>query len=299
MLNAHAAVLESAFAERRIGTWRATLDRGQVRFVNDLQKFGGTVPTSAMGYETTVNIPDNTLVASVQIAWGPMTSTNDLGLQLLDSTGTKRAEANLLNLPGLTGKRERASVKMAQAGQWRVRVNHTLGRAIFTQPFEGALETTRAEYAPLSDLGGMSPSAREEIYQALRMFVMTPYGKNFRPQFTVTRADLAAAMVMSGRVPQYLPGQSRFKDVRDPLTTLFVESAMSAPGGPLFTDTTTGGTFRPDDRVDRLTAIVALVRAAGLQSEAESSKGMLLSFTDISLVPAPCAATSLSPSSAV
>jgi hypothetical protein len=90
---------------------------------------------------------------------------------------------------------------------------------------------------------------------------------------------------MSGRAPQYLPGQSSFTDVRDPLTMLFVESVQSAPGGPLFMDAQAGGAFRPDARVDRLAAAIALVRAAGLQAEAELRKGEVLSFTDTNLIP--------------
>lgn len=285
MLNAHAAVLEAAFPQRRIGMWRSTLDRGQVRFVNDpLRKFDGTVST-ANGSEVSINVPENTLVASVQIAWGPMTSTNDLGLALYDASGAKRAESNAINLPGLTGKRESVAVKMAQAGAWRVRVSNTLGQAATTQAFYGILETTHAEYAPLQDLDGLSAAAREEIYSALRMFVMMPYGKNFRPQFAVSRADLAGAVVMAGRAPQYLSGQPMFTDAHDPLTRLFVESAQSAPAGPLFPDASAGGAFRPDARADRLTAAIALVRAAGLQAEAESRSGEVLNFTDTGSIP--------------
>lgn len=286
MLNVHAAVIEAAFPQRRIGTWRSTLDRGQVRFINDpLQKFSGTV-YSASGSEITLSVPENTLVASVQIAWGPLTSVNDLALAVYDASGVKRAESNALNLPGLTGKRESVALKSAQAGAWRARVTSTLGANVTAQSFSGVMETTRVEYAPLADLGGLGASARQDVNQALRMFMMLPYGKHFRPQFSVSRAELAAALVMSGRAPQYLPGQSSFKDVGDPVTMLFIESVQSAPGGPFFTDAQAGGAFRPDARVDRLTAAVALVRAAGLSAEAEARKGELSSFTDINLIPA-------------
>jgi serine protease AprX len=285
MLNAHAAVLEAAFPQRRIGAWRSTLERGQVRFVNDpIQKFTGTVSSSS-GSEVALNIPENTLLAGVQVAWGPLTSTNDLALAVYDASGAKRAESNVLNLTGLTGKRESVALNLAQAGTWRARVTNTLGAAITAQSFSGVLETTRVEYAPLSDLGGLSAAARADINQALRMFLMTPYGKQFKPQFSVSRADLAAALVMSGRAPQYLPGQSSYTDVRDPLTMLFVESVQAAPGGAFFIDAQTGGAFRPDARLDRLAAAVALVRAAGLQSEVDSRKADLLSFTDINLIP--------------
>ncbi|HYO92508.1 MAG TPA: S8 family serine peptidase, partial [Pyrinomonadaceae bacterium] len=285
MLNAHAAVIEAAFPQRRIGTWRSTLDRGQVRFVNDsAQMFSGTVSTGGAS-DMALNVPEDTLVTSVQIAWGPVTSVNDLALTVYDPAGVKRAESNLLNLPGLTGKRERVALSSARAGAWRARITHTLGATVTPQTFTGVMETTRVEYAPLSDLAGLSAASQREVNQSLRQFMMLPFGKHFRPQFVVSRADLATALVMSGRAAQYLPAQSSFTDVRDPLTTLFVESVQAAAGGPFFTDAQAGGAFRPDARVDRLTAAVVLVRAAGLAAEAESRRGEVLALTDAGLIP--------------
>ena len=104
MLNAHAAVLQAAYPERKIGTWRATLDRGQVSFANDpLKTFGGTVQPNGY-YETTVQVPADTVFASVQIGWGPLSSVNDLGLSVYDSSGNLRGQSNAINLPGLQGK---------------------------------------------------------------------------------------------------------------------------------------------------------------------------------------------------
>jgi hypothetical protein len=64
-----------------------------------------------------------------------------------------------------------------------------------------------------------------------------------------------------------------------------VESVQSAPGGPLFTDAPLGGRFRPDDHATRLVATIALVRAAGLRSQAESLAGTSLSVIDAGQIP--------------
>jgi serine protease AprX len=285
MLNTHAAVLAAVFPERLIGVWRATLDRGQVRFVGDpLQQFSGTAqPVS--GYETSLSIPDGALHASVQIAWGPVYSTNDLALSLYDPGGVRRASANELNVPGLTGRREGVVVRSPAPGRWRVGVTNTLSLAGTPQQFSGTLEVMRAVYVPLTDVDGLSPSAREEVYQNLRSFVMWPLGDWFRPSFGVTRADLAEALVLGARVPQYAPGQSIYSDLSDRTTTLFVESVQAAPGGALFADVTPGGPFRPDDLSERLTAAVALVRAAGLGAEAEARVGASLAVADAGAIP--------------
>jgi serine protease AprX len=285
MLNAHAAVLEAAFPERLLGGWRATLDRGQVRFVGDpLQQFGGTAQPLA-GYETSLSVPEGALLASVEIAWGPVYSTNDLALALYDGGGARRASSNELNAPGLTGRRERVAVNSPAPGRWRVGVTNALGLAGTPQQFSGVLEVARAVYAPLSDVGGLSPAARDDVYQSLRSFVMLPLGDSFRPGFGVTRGELAAALVRGARVPQYAPARSAYADVFDRETTLFVESAQAAPGGPLFADAAPGARFGPDDAAERLTAAVALVRAAGLGAEAEARAGASLPVADAGAVP--------------
>jgi len=283
MLNTHAAVLEAAFPQRRMGTFRATQNRGQVRFVNDpLQQLSGTVQPGTP-FETRASVPQNALFAAVDVAWSSL-SVNDLGLAMYDASGTKQADVNLLNLPGLTGKRERAVVNMPLAGTWRVRVTNTLGVVGTPQPFVGILETGHAEYAPLRDTGNLSAATRNDINQALRTLVMQPIGVNFRPNFAASRTDLAAALVAAGCVPQYMPGQPTYRDVRDPLTMLYVESAQHAPAGALFPDLGTGS-FAPDQAVDRVTAAVVLVRAAGLQSEVDSSNNTLTGVLDAPYVP--------------
>src|SRR5262245_31657148 len=194
MLNAHAAVLEAAFPQRHMGTFRASLDRGQARYVNDpLRMFTGTVPLGLLGllgsYTANINIPQNTLLASVQVAWGPETSINDLSMQLFDPGGAPGPVVNTLNLPVLTGRRERDLVRNPTPGMWRVKLTHTI---IGTpQSFTGTVETTHAEYPAITDLDGLTVAQQVEAYQNLRSFVMATHGsKRFRPTFTVSRMDL-------------------------------------------------------------------------------------------------------------
>jgi serine protease AprX len=285
MLNVHAAVLQAAFPTRRIGTWRDTLDRGQVMFVNDAPtSFAGTIQPGSLS-DTTLAIPNNALLASVQISWGPFWNINDLGLYVYDPAGALNSQSNNLNLPGLTGKRERVAISTPVSGSWRVSVLNTVGMGTSAQQYVGVLETNRAQYHQMSDLAGLSPALVGEIYQNLRSYVMWPQGNWFRPSFAVTRADLATALVLGGRVPQYLPGQPTYSDARDASTMIFVESAQAAPAGPLFVNTVAGGKFHPYDGVDRLTAAVALVRAAGLRATAESQSNAPLAVLDALNIP--------------
>jgi hypothetical protein len=146
------------------------------------------------------------------------------------------------------------------------------------------LRTTSARYPALTDLAGLDSASLGEINQAFRFLTMAPLGANFRPGFAVTRANLAAALVEGARVPQYLPGQSSYPDIRDRATMLFVESAQASPNGALFPSINAGAPFQPDATVDRLTAVVALVRAAGLRQQAESGT-YTLTYTDAASIP--------------
>lgn len=285
MLNTHAAVLQAAFPNRKLGAWRATLDRGQVSFGSDpVTTFAGTV-LPGNSFETTVQIPGDTVFASVQIGWGPLWSVNDLGLSVYDSGGNLRAQSNTLNLPGLTGKIERVVLSLPTAGTWRIKVQNTLALAT-SQPFSGVVQINRVNYGRLSDVNSMTGTLRDEVKQNLRTFSILPIGSKFRPEFVVSRADLASALVLGARVPQYLPGTPSYQDVPDLPTMSFVESAQASPLGALFTDVIRGGRFRPTDSATRLVAAVALVRAAGLGREAEAKSNTPLPFLDATTIPA-------------
>ena len=285
MLNVHAAVLEAAYPSRRIGAWRGTVDRDQVEFLSDAPiEFSGTAQPGTTT-DISVKVPDGAVTATVQISWGPLYSTNDLALAVYDQTGALRGQANAINLTGLNGKHETLSFPAPTAGTWRVSVRNTLGAFGTPQKFYGVLEVGRAQYARLNDIDSFSPSLKGDVYQSLRSFSMWPLGSRFRGEFGVSRLDLATALVSGGRVPQYLPGQSNYVDVRDPTTRLFVESVQSSPTGSLFIDAQKGGQFRPGASVTRLAAAVALVRAAGLRSDAEARAGNPLPFLDAAGIP--------------
>jgi serine protease AprX len=283
LLNAQAAVLEAAFSERHFGAWRGVAYQNQVQFItNQSQVFSGTTAPGSSS-DPSLAIPANALLASVQIAWAGPSMLNNLNLTMVDPSGASLPPANAGAQPGLTGRRQRIAIANPAAGSWRARVAGTVPAT--PQTYTGILQTTNARYPALVDLAGLDSTSVAEVYQNFRGLVMSPKGQRFRPGFGVTRADLAAALVIGGRVPQYLPAQPNYPDVHDRSTMLFVESARAAPNGPLFPNIAAGGNFQPDTMVDRLTAVVALVRAAGLHQQAESGS-YLLTYTDAAAIPA-------------
>jgi serine protease AprX len=294
MLNAQAAVLEAAFPQRHFGSWRGSAYQGQVTYANTTQTFTGSAAPGSSS-DSSLNIPANTLLSSVQVAWGDSFNPTNLSLSMLDSRGITQAVSNLLNAPGLTGRRQRVVMANPGNGPWRARVVTATGslaalttlvnNQVASQRFYGVVRSTSAQYPSLVDLAGLNQASVAEINQSLRFLLLSPIGARFRPSFAVTRANLAAALVQGARVPQYLPSQSSYTDIRDRATTLFVESAQAAPNGALFPSIAAGGAFQPDAAVDRLTATVALVRAAGLRQQAETGS-YTLTYLDGGSIPA-------------
>ncbi|HVF42096.1 MAG TPA: S8 family serine peptidase [Pyrinomonadaceae bacterium] len=280
-LNTYASVLQAAFPNRQIGLFRAVMGRGQVRFVKDAeQQFSGTLMPGG-SFEARLKVPADAVLASTDIAWGPMFTVNDLALATYNPSGAKVAESNYLNLPGLTGKRERTLVSMPQAGTWRARVANTFSAAATPQEFQGVFSTAHVEYAQMPDLAGLDAATVENIRQSIRALAMWPDADGlFRPAGAVTRSELAGAMVAGARVPQYVPNTPSFLDVTDSATMNFAEAAM-----PLFPDAVRGGSFYPDAQATRLVAAVVLVRAAGLRAEADSKAGVALAYADAASVP--------------
>jgi serine protease AprX len=294
MLNAQAAVLEAAFPQRHFGSWRGSAYQGQVTFANTSQTFTGTAAPGSSS-DSSLNIPANTLLSSVQVAWGDTLTPTNLTLSMLDPRGATQAASNSLNAPGLTGRRQRIVMANPGNGLWKARVETATGsqsavtslvnNQVAAQSYFGVVRSTSAQYPSLIDIAGLNQASVAEINQSFRFLLLSPIGARFRPTFAVTRANLAAALVQGARVPQYLPAQSAYTDIRDCATMLFVESAQAAPSGALFPGIAASGPFQPDAAVDRLTATVALVRAAGLRQQAETGS-YALTYLDAGSIPA-------------
>ncbi len=281
MLNVYAAVLQSAFAARRMGIFRSVLERKIVSFAtSDTQNFSGTVALGST-VETPVNISSDAVQSTVKIAWGNIFTTSDLALKLVDGSGNVVGSSNYLNTPGFTGKREQLTLNSPPTALRSV-VSHTAGVGT-NQEFFGSVQTTRAQIVALSDIQTLSPQTQALIKESLRSFEMLPEGRRFRPFGIVSRNDLANAFIRGGRVPQYLAGNPLYLDVTDLTTRIAVESVQKSPNGKLIFDAS-DTQFRPDEAATRLIAAVALVKAANLQSSTYTAT-LPLTLIDANQIP--------------
>jgi serine protease AprX len=282
MLNTHAAVIESAYPDRRMGIFRSTLSRNTVTFTTETwQVFGETVyPGIAKSVAT--SIPANVLQAGITINWG--LSANDFGLRVLGSNGAVLGESNYLNLPGLTGRREKVVLRKPGAQTIRSLVSHTTPFGL-AQNVYGSVEITRVNYPDYADTNGIEVDTMREIERSVLANVVLPDGKAFHPNWTVSRSEFAATLLRAGLAQQYVARFPMFTDVPDVTTRNFAESVQYGPNGALIFDAPAGGRFQPNSSTTRLVAAVALVRAAGLESAAAST-ALPLNVADASSIPA-------------
>jgi hypothetical protein len=227
-----------------------------------------------------VTIPQNTVEASINIAWD--LSTNDFGLKVYNSSNTLLGESNYLNLPGLTGRREKVVFRNPLAQSLQASVAHS-GLIGTSQNVFGAVEVTQVEYPVMLDLDTLSPALAAEAEKSLLTSVMLPEGRKFKPASSVTRAEFAEAIVRGGFVPQYVASAAMFTDVRDLYSRGAIESIQANQTGPLVIDAA-GGRFYPNNPTTKLTAAIACVKAAGLESLAASTS-LPVTMTDASSIP--------------
>ena len=264
MLNTHAAVLEAAFPERHMGIFRSTLSRNSIRFAtSSLQNFTRAVAPGTTE-QVALNIPANTVQATVSISWG--FSANDFGLKLFNSGGSLIGESNDLNLAGLTGRREKIAVQNPPPQTIQAAIRHTAGMG-FAQEVFGSVRLTTVQFPDLRDLDSLTPALQAEAERSLITNVMLPEGSRFRPDSSVSRSELAETLVRAGAVPQYVASNPIFTDVKDISTRSVVESVQAAPTRLIF-DAAPGSRYYPNNSVTRLVAAIAFVRAAGLEDTA-------------------------------
>lgn len=278
MLNTYAAVLEAAFPNRRMGAFRSTMSRNGIRFTTRTAQTFEQMVFPNVTASSNVMIPQNTVQATISVAWD--LSANDFGLKVYDSSDALVGESNYLNLPGLTGRREKVVFRNPLAGTLRTAVRHS-GSVGMSQKIFGAVEVTEVQYPTMMDLGSVSPELAAEAQKSLLTSLMMPEGRKFRPTSSVSRVEFAEALVRGGFVPQYVAASAMYTDVRDKYSRGVVESVQSNPSGAMIVDA--GSRFYPHGNLSKLVAAIAYVKAAGLESEAA---GATLIAADASEVPA-------------
>lgn len=280
-LNSYAAVRQAAFGTP-YGGFRTNLGDPGISYSRDqLSRSSGTVAPGST-YSATFNVPTDALFATVEVVWLQNGSLVNLITSSLSGPGYTAA----LPAPGLLGiaalKKTAATVTDPAPGVWTINIANDAMSA--PQRVVIAVEVFRARYRS-AGLDQLSSSDRAAATRALRTGLISTISGDFSGGSLATRLDVARALALGGgaRVPQYLPDAPSFGDLPRNSSALFVESITHSPFGDLMA--TSGSTFNPQARIDRASVAVALVRALGLDQEAQASGVSNPGLADWNLLP--------------
>lgn len=296
-LNTYAAVRQAAFGGS-YGAFRSNLSDAGVSYSRD--QMSGSTGSVAPGssYSTSFNVPFDALFATVEVAWlqGGLQDglQNGSALNIISSTVSGPGYTTTLSSPGLLGgllgfaalKKTGVTLTDPAPGRWTINVtNNTPGAMGAAQSFVIAVEVFRARYS-LDGLNQLSSSDRVAATRALRTGLMTPMSGSFAGSSFATRLDLSRALALGAgaRVPQYLPDSPSFSDEPRDFNAIFIESVTHSPFGDLMG--TTGSTFNPQARIDRASVAMAIVKALGLDQEAQAAMVSNAGLADWNLIPA-------------
>ena len=243
-----------------------------------------------------ITLPLNSRFAFIQLDWGAVAGEgevvvdntqlvlNDLQLTVLKD-GQTVASSTGLNVAGLFGAREAVKLEFPAAGNYTVRV--TAGEAgagvSADQPYVITIRNYTYDPAQVADATALDAATRTGIYRLVYDRVMSADGGAFRPDDALTRNELARALMLGARVPQYIPNKPSFTDITTGTPeSLFAESLKKE--GVMGVGVTT---FGPSAQVSRLEEAVALVRALRLDKEAKALAGTTVTVPNSSGVREP------------
>lgn len=245
-----------------------------------------------------IDVPANARFVFVQLDWGAQSGegevvvdntrlvANDLGLTV-KRNGQTVASGDDINVAGLFGARECVKLEFPEAGKYTVEVSANFGAGTAAdQPYTVSVTSYMYDPAQVADATTLDSATRAGVYRLVYDRVMGADGGAFRPDDVLTRMELARALMLGARVPQYIPNRASFTDltVGTP-EALYAESVRRE--GILGVS---GTTFGASAQVTRLDAAVALVRALRLDKDARAKAGTVVTsggtaLTDNSDIP--------------
>ncbi|HEX5732366.1 MAG TPA: S8 family serine peptidase [Blastocatellia bacterium] len=257
-------------------------------------------PTSTNTYRFTVESGIGLLNIRIDFGTNVVTDEvgNAMGLQLYppgcaqDACGYNSG----LTLPALDSPRRQIIVRNPPPGEWVAEIRglrgltlNAAGVALPTSPFgiavpervDGIIKKAMIVVEAPSDIAGHP--AEQQIRAALDSRMLDTFADNtFRPDSFVFRDDFARMLALNTPLRQWLGTTPRFSDVSGSLAAI-AESATAngstlrdfnfTPQGMVLTE---GALYNPEGKVTRQELAVALVRALGLDAEARSRAGSLV-----------------------
>jgi serine protease AprX len=303
-LNAYAAVAEAAGVRKG---WGATVNALRTFNANALLAPGGEPQPFELFFSPVGELEDYTFTVPEGVSFVSARATisdNTLAISLIDPDGERYGSSIALPLLGETVE----TGAPGKAGTWRVQVRgigsvsgNDVDPLNVTNGY-GAPGFVNGEISFLRSGGytGMNDVASHPARTAIEFAVANRLvdghsDKQFRPDATLKRIELAQYLTMGQNIRQHLPfsGKSSFSDMSAGSTGYAFAEAVAARGGALRDLTqaqdpvmgTINGAFKPNDSVTRVSLAYSLVQSMALQEQARAFNGEMTVFYDGKRVP--------------
>lgn len=229
-----------------------------------------------------VTVPANARFTFIELNWGASsgedevvidntrTVINDLRLTV-SKDGQTVATSDAINLGGLFGAREGVMLEFPAPGNYTVQVSAGVAGlgVLAEQPYYVLTRHYLYNPSEVADVSALDSATRVGALRLVYDRVMSADGGLFRPEDVLSRTELARALMLGARVPQYIPNRPSFTDIATGTPeSLFAESLRKE--GLMGTSSTT---FGGSAQVNRLEEVVALVRALRFDKEAKALAG--------------------------
>jgi serine protease AprX len=208
---------------------------------------------------------------------------NLVGLRVTSPSGVRYSTA--IDFPVIGSVARQVVIDNPEAGTWTLEVRGASGltaapvssptQIALPGPVDGTITQIKYILPTIADIQGHTFQA--EIEAALKSRLIDTYSDGtFRPNSTVTRADLARTLVSNTNLRQSLGGSAKFTDVSGDLAR--IAEAVTAKGStnrdynfaPDSLMSASGSTFNPTGTINRLDLAVAFVRGLGRDAEAKA-----------------------------
>ena len=242
---------------------------------------GSVAPNSSAAHQ--IAVPANSRFTFVELNWGPSPTgegevvldntnlvANDLRLAVLKD-GQTVAAADGINLGGLFGAREGVKLEFPEGGEYTVEVSGGVAGLglVAEQPYTVTVRHYLYNPAEVADVAALDPTLRAAALRLVYDRVMSAEGGLFRPEDVLTRREMARALMLGARVPQYVPNRPSFTDVVTGTPDYLFAESLRREG----LMGTVGTVFAPSAQVNRVAQAQAMVRALRLEKEAQALAG--------------------------
>jgi serine protease AprX len=287
-LDAWAALATARYPARAFGThYPGWLDQRPYRIVHRPATVSQTTLEAGTILTMPMTLPEPVVSWQLTLAWGTLPGASDLDLRVLNAGGNELAFSTSINGLSLFGRTEGTHLIGAVPASLITKVFFKAGSGVLDQPFEMRQELAVAEITAYPDVAGLPAVDRDRVARAVSRHVMIDRDGFFEAGAAMSRGDLARALALTGGLPQRIPAASTFPDVSGgDAFQPYVETVAGLKTRHRLMEPPSGASFKPRSDVTRLDFAVALVRAVGLEAEADARAGEFLGLADESQIPA-------------